>query len=803
MRIKFLLLLTVLCLAFTQVGAQNIWTKKKTLTGADRYRSCSFSINGFGYVGCGYGSTTYKDFWKYDPILNSWTQVASSPVTRHIGYAFVIDNIAYVGGGLDANQFNSPKSSFYKYNGKANTWTTISGIPTASFGGVAWSSADKGYVCMGYNGSSNITELWEYDPVNDNWTQKTDFPGSSRGTGVAFSIGNKAYIGSGFDGSSFYDDFYCYNSDSDTWTQVSSFPAGVFEGGSSFTVGKTGYVVGGRNASNDLKSLYKYDAANDTWTKMKDYGGNGVRYCAAFSIGSRGYVGVGYQGSSYFNDFYMYETEARTIIADSIGNSIHCQSALDSIYFTAKNIYDTTNKFTIQISSDSFKTVYNVGTIKGADETKYVAAIKIPSNIKSSDSFNFRVVSSKPSVTGPISSTLFIIDAPETALNTLKDTICDGDSTAIFVEDKTPGSALKWFANGVQISNTLDTLWATASGKYKVDASGKYGCSTTGTDLSIELLPSPQAQINVSKDTACDGDSIMLSSTNIQNGYIYNWLKNNALLFSSSQSVYYTKSTGDYQLQLTDGNGCTDISQVVSKVFNPLPDAQIVTAKDSACFGDSILLSSFAKVAGNSYEWWLNGSLIPNQNNDSYTSKQSGAYSLSVKNINNCMSNSTSKNITFINLAKPTITLNGAVFLSTVASSYQWYKDGVAIANETLQTYIPIAPGVYTVSISNTFGCVVSSDPYSFKVGFFIPNTQIPITVFPNPTSSSIHIELEHIYGKHYRVQISNAISQKVYEGSINNSSSEINLTSQPNGLYFIQIYDGAQLIHSTKILKE
>jgi N-acetylneuraminic acid mutarotase len=62
-------------------------------------------------------------------------------------------------------------------------------------------------------------DFWEYDPITDVWTQKTEFGGSPRYQAAGFSIGNKGYIGTGADDQSETDhkDVWEYDASTNTW----------------------------------------------------------------------------------------------------------------------------------------------------------------------------------------------------------------------------------------------------------------------------------------------------------------------------------------------------------------------------------------------------------------------------------------------------------------------------------------------------------------------------------------------------------------------------------------------------------
>lgn len=107
--------------------SQNTWTQKTNFGGTSRFFPVSFVIQGKGYVGTGYSNKSWADFWKYDPLSDSWTQVSSMnggvSIARHVAASFVIGNYGFVGGGVYQNQ--SPKSDFQKYDPFNNAWSYI------------------------------------------------------------------------------------------------------------------------------------------------------------------------------------------------------------------------------------------------------------------------------------------------------------------------------------------------------------------------------------------------------------------------------------------------------------------------------------------------------------------------------------------------------------------------------------------------------------------------------------------------------------------------------------------------------
>ena len=118
-----------------------------------------FSLNGYGYVGLGsmldsvgYTETPEQDFWQYDPVGNAWTKVADFPGGPRVGAtAFVICNKAYVGCGYsDSSGQQVLHHDFWQYDPVSNSWTQVTSLST--FGrcfASAFSIGSFGYVGTG------------------------------------------------------------------------------------------------------------------------------------------------------------------------------------------------------------------------------------------------------------------------------------------------------------------------------------------------------------------------------------------------------------------------------------------------------------------------------------------------------------------------------------------------------------------------------------------------------------------------------------------------------------------------------
>lgn len=133
-----------------------------------RSGAVGFAINGKGYVGLGFdGTDCLSDFWCYDPEANAWSPAPPYPgdAVRN-AFSFVIDNVAYVGGGEDAD--NNILGDFYRFDGQ--TWEPLQTLGVPRSQASAFVCNGRGYVYGGTNGGRVVT-FECYDPRTTQWTQ--------------------------------------------------------------------------------------------------------------------------------------------------------------------------------------------------------------------------------------------------------------------------------------------------------------------------------------------------------------------------------------------------------------------------------------------------------------------------------------------------------------------------------------------------------------------------------------------------------------------------------------------------------
>jgi PKD repeat protein len=296
--------------------------------------------------------------------------------------------------------------------------------------------------------------------------------------------------------------------------------------------------------------------------------------------------------------------------------------------------------------------------------------------------------------------TVFVNPAPRPKLVPSGPTsICQGQSVTL----KAPSgyAAYVWSTGSKSSSITVNT-----SGLYYCGIVDNIGCVGSSDTIAVVVNPLPSARLTASGPTMfCDGDSVQITAPS---GFTkYQWSTGD-----TTESIF-SKKSGKYWVTVTNNNGCVNNSDTVTVTVNPLPVPVIVpVGKTTFCQGDTVVLKA---PAGFSQYQWSTGESTP-----SITVRDSGDYFLVVTNSNGCKGLSNTISVRTIALPSPTLTANGPtsfciggnVQLSAPAgyTKYQW-STGALTPSINVKD-----PGNYWVMVTNSTGCVGSSDTVAVVV---------------------------------------------------------------------------------------
>ena len=233
------------------------------------------------------------------------------------------------------------------------------------------------------------------------------------------------------------------------------------------------------------------------------------------------------------------------------------------------------------------------------------------------------------------------------------------------------------------------------------------GCSNAISKNAI-VFDAPVAGIASSGPSSfCQGNSVDLTAATSD---YYQWSNG-----ASAQTITVV-STGNYSVTVSNFSGCKDTTSINVTVFgNPAIVSTSLT--HVLCNGGNNGNATVSVAGGNfpyTYQWDNN---TGNQSSPTATALSAGTYSLTVSDANNCFT-FTTVTITeppLLNLNVSTIyscfgesTGSAIASLSGGVTPYSFLWDSTA-GGQTTSTVSGLIAGTYSVTVSDTNGCVLSS----------------------------------------------------------------------------------------------
>lgn len=365
------------------------------------------------------------------------------------------------------------------------------------------------------------------------------------------------------------------------------------------------------------------------------------------------------------------------------------------------------------------------------------------------------------------------------------------------------GASYQWYKDGAAITSATDSVFtANVAGIYSVKITNNGIVSTSGpVNVSVKSIPSAPVLSVTGSGTICQGTATVLHSS-IQAGIA--WYKDNVLT-NIADSVYRVSTAGTYKL-IANSNGClSPSSNEITISVNPAPSATITASANALCEGSDSITLTANNGNGYAYQWNINDEQLPGTILSSLITKNAGNFSVT-ENSNGC--SATSKTIAISknpSPPKPVITLVGADLKSSAQNGNQWFKDGVAIASATSQTYTPAGSSNYSVQVTQN-GCKSTmSDAYVFVVTAVvsIDNTHF-IKLSPNPVQGQMIIDfnLNGIYQLNINLIDLNGRVIKSWKNQ--RSGGVLNISESSKSIYLARIFSSnGKIVSTLKLIKQ
>ncbi len=346
----------------------------------------------------------------------------------------------------------------------------------------------------------------------------------------------------------------------------------------------------------------------------------------------------------------------------------------------------------------------------------------------------------------------------------------------------TSGNTYQW-NGGLYLDK--DTNIIVIPGTYKVSVIGFNNCESIDS-IKIDKDPNPLVMINNTVNSqyiTCKQKTILLTPSGAIN---YSWNKGKTFSDYSNQ----IEDSGMVVLTGFDAKGCVGKDSLLFFVdtIKPILKLKFIGSNSISCNNDPVII----EASGALNYIWSSGDNTKNARN-SFTSP--GKYSLIGTNLNGC----TAKDSIILTKTNypptPTIEFKDSTLTASQSINYQWYKNGIELEHDTLQSLKIKENGTYMVTV-NLDGCISTSSYYKTNLRTET-NYFNSIRIYPNPIISN-QFEIKNLK-KNSIIEIFDISGKVIDFKQIDINHFEIN--NIENGIYFIRILDGLQSF-TFKILK-
>ncbi len=270
-----------------------------------------------------------------------------------------------------------------------------------------------------------------------------------------------------------------------------------------------------------------------------------------------------------------------------------------------------------------------------------------------------------------------------------------------------------WDYNGTPMGSNL-TILALQAGNYTLHTSNNNGCGTTEQSIvitrdtfGVQLLWNGE---NADTGLICPGQYFSLNQALVgtqYNGLTYQWSDGSSLNWLNNANT-----TGEYGVTVTNYLGCSADDHITIAEREVIAPVLTAHGPTQFCAGGSLLIT-----ATPGYQWhnWTGG--YTSLSRDSILVMWDGELTLTAQDSFGCMVQSNTISVDVVNgPGTPTITQNGCeVVCNFNGNNLQWYVNGGQILDST-QVIVPQMSGLYTVVVTNEFGCSASSEQLPYQM---------------------------------------------------------------------------------------
>ena len=291
---------------------------------------------------------------------------------------------------------------------------------------------------------------------------------------------------------------------------------------------------------------------------------------------------------------------------------------------------------------------------------------------------------------------------------------CSDTTTTILVDYQEDGLTFDWSGNSIISPFGIDSIVVDAEGTYGVVITDSANCTTT---LDTEILTFVDFPVVTSlvDSINCTQATANITLVTPENTVLITW--DGPTIINQDITEFNTEVAGSYVATVTADNNCISLHTITVVADTLYPQVDIMSNGVLDCDTELVTLTGSSDLDGSTYVWSdLNDNIFLDE---SLEVDIPGLYDLVITAPNTCLVDTFI--IVEIDTLRPEITtgvdpifncadgeVNLSIETTTNIISYDW--NGPLGFGSGLMDPIAIAPGIYTVTVTNDLGCSTSAE---------------------------------------------------------------------------------------------
>ena len=356
----------------------------------------------------------------------------------------------------------------------------------------------------------------------------------------------------------------------------------------------------------------------------------------------------------------------------------------------------------------------------------------------------------------------------------------------------------------IDSSNVSNIKKSYQPGNYVVKLFTKtyFGCiDSFEQSISVSSFDKPTVGfINTIQNQCLNNNSFSFIDTSISLAslIIREWSFGDSTFSSDSINIKRYKNDGNFivKLKVSNGNNCADSITQQIQVYQ-IPKPLLAINKSEQCLIGNNFIFKDTSTLNYSVYWDLGDSTNRDSIIVNKIYNKAGKYEIKLiaTDSNNCKDTLVKNVEVFKTPIKPIITKISNTELScSLANYYQWFLNDTLLLNKNTQNIQIIKNGKYKVQITDSNGCFSFSDSLIVKtVGIDELDNNKEISVYPNPFSDVLEIDLKGFNPQSVFIQLSDVLGKNIFSENIKpNSASTFSLITNSfhltKGMYILKV---------------